>query len=176
MIKWERAHGAWEKEQLLLPLKEFQAPKHLCGPSAHQSHSRIMKKAIRLNLTPGIWIKKKKNPVISKHPNCMEFGAIWGYYQRCIKRNILGTPLAVQWLGLCNSTAGSVGLIPGRATMMPHAMQWHSFKKEGEKKKEKRERNILVWLKFLIKAQLLNIDNKWPCHYCFQISMEHSGL
>ena len=120
--------------------------------------------------------KKKKNPVISKHPNCMEFGAIWGYYQRCIKRNILGTPLAVQWLGLCNSTAGSVGLIPGRATMMPHAMQWHSFKKEGEKKKEKRERNILVWLKFLVKAQLLNIDNKWPCHYCFQISMEHSGL
>ena len=49
-----------------------------------------------------------------------------------------------------------------------------ALKKEGKKKE--RERNILVWLKFLIKAQLLNIDNKWPCHYCFQISMKHSGL
>ena len=34
------------------------------------------------------------------------------------KRN-LGTPLAVQWLGLCSSTAGGMGMIPGWGTKIP---------------------------------------------------------
>ena len=33
----------------------------------------------------------------------------------------LGTPLAVQWLRLHASNAGSVGLIPGQGIKMPHA-------------------------------------------------------
>ena len=34
-----------------------------------------------------------------------------------------GTSLGVQWLRLCASTAGDAGLIPGRGTKIPHAMQ-----------------------------------------------------
>ena len=33
----------------------------------------------------------------------------------------LGTSLVVQWLRLCSSTSGDVGLIPGRGTKIPHA-------------------------------------------------------
>ena len=32
-----------------------------------------------------------------------------------------GTSLAVQWLRLCTSTAGGMGLIPGQGTKIPHA-------------------------------------------------------
>ena len=39
-----------------------------------------------------------------------------------------GTSLAVQWLGLCTSTAGGPGLIPGPGTKIPQAM--HSQKKK----------------------------------------------
>ena len=35
----------------------------------------------------------------------------------------IGTSLAVQWLGLCASTAGGMGSIPGWGTKIPHAMQ-----------------------------------------------------
>ena len=42
-----------------------------------------------------------------------------------------GTPLEVQWLGLCASTAGGTGSIPGRKTKIPHAA-WC-----GRKKKKK---------------------------------------
>ena len=31
-----------------------------------------------------------------------------------------GTSLVVQWLRLCGSTAGDVGLIPGWGSQMPH--------------------------------------------------------
>ena len=40
-----------------------------------------------------------------------------------------GTSLAVQWLRLHASTAGGMGLTPGRGTKMPHAVQ------HGQKKK-----------------------------------------
>ena len=36
-------------------------------------------------------------------------------------RNRGGTSLAVQWLSLCTSNAGSVGLIIGQGTKIPHA-------------------------------------------------------
>ena len=47
------------------------------------------------------------------------------------------TYLVVPWLGFCASTAGSVGLIPGRETKILHATQRsHKHKKEKEKKKQ----------------------------------------
>ena len=42
------------------------------------------------------------------------------------------TSLAVQWLRLCVSNAGGVGLIPGQGTKIPHTAQ-HSQKKKGRK-------------------------------------------
>ena len=39
----------------------------------------------------------------------------------------------VQWLGLCVSTAGGLGSIPGRGTKTPQDT-WHSQKKKKEKK------------------------------------------
>ena len=42
------------------------------------------------------------------------------------------TSLVVQWLRLCISTAGGVGLIPGRGAKIPHAMQC------GQKKRKKK--------------------------------------
>ena len=38
---------------------------------------------------------------------------------------ILGTPLVLQWLILCASTAGDTCSIPGRGTKISHA-KWHS--------------------------------------------------
>ena len=40
----------------------------------------------------------------------------------CIRRSSLGNSLAVQWLGLCTSTAGGTGSISGWGTMIPHAV------------------------------------------------------
>ena len=45
-----------------------------------------------------------------------------------------GTSLAVQWLGLCASTAGGTGQIPGRGTGIPCAA-WHSHRKQKKRKK-----------------------------------------
>ena len=47
--------------------------------------------------------------------------------------NIIGTSLAVQWLGLLASTAGCTGLIPDRGTKIPQAA-WC-----GQKKKKKKD-------------------------------------
>ena len=41
----------------------------------------------------------------------------------------LGNSLAVQWLGLCVSTAGGPGLIPGWGTEIPQA-PWNGQKKK----------------------------------------------
>ena len=49
-----------------------------------------------------------------------------------LKKVHCGTSLVVQWLRLCTSTAGSLGLIPGQGTKIPHAMQ---CQKRGKKKK-----------------------------------------
>ena len=38
-----------------------------------------------------------------------------------IHDGILGTPLVVQWLGLCASNAAGMGSIPGWGTKVPHA-------------------------------------------------------
>ena len=47
-----------------------------------------------------------------------------------------GTSLAVQWLKFCTSTAGDVGSIPDRETMIPCAVHSHTqkffFKMMGE--------------------------------------------
>ena len=41
------------------------------------------------------------------------------------KKVTSGTFLVVQWLGLCNSTAGGKGLIPGQGTKILHTT-WHA--------------------------------------------------
>ena len=47
------------------------------------------------------------------------------------------TFLVVPWLRFCASTAGSVGVIPGRETKVLHATQHsHKHKKEIEKKND----------------------------------------
>ena len=38
------------------------------------------------------------------------------------RNGVWRTSLAVQWLRLCTSMAGGVGLIPGQGTKTPHAM------------------------------------------------------
>ena len=52
----------------------------------------------------------------------------------------MGTSLAVQWLRLCASTAGAVGLIPGWGTKIPRAAQCGPTKK---KKKRRINRYLL---------------------------------
>ena len=42
----------------------------------------------------------------------------------------IGTSPAVQWLGLCASTAGGAGSIPGGGTKIPHAAQHGAAKKK----------------------------------------------
>ena len=56
-----------------------------------------------------------------------------------MKEITLGTSLAVQWLGLCTSTTGGTGSIPGLGTKIPHALR-HGRR---EKKKKKKEGNHL---------------------------------
>ena len=51
--------------------------------------------------------------------------------KRCMHK---GTSLAVQWLRLCTSIAGSTGLITGQGNKIPHA---RSVAKKKKKKKEK---------------------------------------
>ena len=41
-----------------------------------------------------------------------------------------GISLAVQWLRLCNSTAGGTGSIPGLGTKIPHAAWRENYKKK----------------------------------------------
>ena len=45
-----------------------------------------------------------------------------------IKKLLCGTFLAVQWLRPRAFTAGGMGLIPGRGTKIPHAVQWQKKK------------------------------------------------
>ena len=53
-----------------------------------------------------------------------------------IRKNKKGTSLAVQWLRLCNSTAGGTGSIPGWGTniLHSHAVQWGKKIIQGESK------------------------------------------
>ena len=55
--------------------------------------------------------------------------------------------MEVQWLGLCASTAGGVGSIPGQETKIPHAV-WHSQKQNKTKPrpKTKQTKNMLEQL------------------------------
>ena len=39
----------------------------------------------------------------------------------CIQKLGIGNSLAVEWLGLCTSTAVGMALIPGQETKIPHA-------------------------------------------------------
>jgi len=45
-----------------------------------------------------------------------------------------GISLEVQWLRLCTSTAGDMGLIPDQGAKITHAM-WHGHKKQKKKTK-----------------------------------------
>ena len=49
-----------------------------------------------------------------------------------IKRHRVENSLAVQWLGLCASTAVGMGSLPGQGTKIPQAT-WHSQKKKKKK-------------------------------------------
>ena len=51
---------------------------------------------------------------------------------KTLEKEEQGTSLAVQWLRLRTSTAGGSGLIPGRGTKIPHAVQ-HGQKKKKNK-------------------------------------------
>ena len=51
--------------------------------------------------------------------------------------NFQGDSPVVQWLGLCNSTAGGTGLNPGQGTRILHAM-WCSQKNKNIKNKFKK--------------------------------------
>jgi len=51
--------------------------------------------------------------------------------QEWLKSGNLGTSLAIQWLRLCASTAGTMDLIPGQGIKTQHA-SWHSQKKKKE--------------------------------------------
>ena len=56
-----------------------------------------------------------------------------------------GTSLVVQWLGLCTSTAGDVGSIPGWGTKLPHSGQHgQEIKRKKERKKEYSPRQVQV--------------------------------
>ena len=50
--------------------------------------------------------------------------------QGTLKSLLQGTSLMVQWLRLCASNAGGVGLIPGQGTMIPHAGRHKNLKKK----------------------------------------------
>ena len=49
----------------------------------------------------------------------------------CYRNNVRGNSLVVQWLGLHASTAGGMGLIPGRGTEMLCAAWCSKKKKKG---------------------------------------------
>ena len=53
-----------------------------------------------------------------------------------------GTSLVIQWLRLCPSDAGGVGLVLGRGTKIPHAMQ-HGQKQKNKRKQKKNPK--LLW-------------------------------
>ena len=57
--------------------------------------------------------------------------AVW-FYLKVEVILFLKTPLVVQWLRLCASNAGALGLIPGWKTKISHAITktWHSQKNE----------------------------------------------
>ena len=59
--------------------------------------------------------------------------------------------LAVQWLGLRTSTAGSTGLIPGWRTRIPQAVQ------HGQKNKNKKR--LKMWLLEYLKL------SRWPLYF-----------
>ena len=46
---------------------------------------------------------------------------LFGSFRKLVRINSLGNSLVVQWLALCASTAGGMGLIPGQGTKIPHA-------------------------------------------------------
>ena len=56
----------------------------------------------------------------------------------------IGNPLAVQWLGLCASTAGGRGLIPGQGTKIPHAVRHSRGNKEKKEKKTDGNKSLLL--------------------------------
>ena len=57
------------------------------------------------------------------------------------KKASSGTSLAVQWLRLCASSAGDVGLIPGQGTKILHAVG------RGQKKKKTTKTKNQNWVR-----------------------------
>ena len=49
--------------------------------------------------------------------------------------------LVIQWLGLCDSTSGCTGSIPGWGTKILHAVE-HGQKKKNQTLKKKKKKNL----------------------------------
>ena len=79
-------------------------------------------------LDSGGFLLKMKNRIFFCIQEVLSLTSPVSFY---FKNDGLGTSLAVQWLGLCTSTAGSMGSIPGWGTKMPQAAQ-HSQKKKKD--------------------------------------------
>ena len=70
-------------------------------------------------------------------PQYHEFS--WRFLWKFLRNQFLGASLVVQWLGLCNSTAGSAGLIPGQGTKRSHKSLGVGKNKQTKKSPNKRK-------------------------------------
>ena len=69
-----------------------------------------------------------REPLLTDTVGCVQFHSV--YIDVTLKniqhlKNSLGTSLAVQWSGLCASSVGGEGSIPGWGTRILHAAQKH---------------------------------------------------
>ena len=58
-----------------------------------------------------------------------------------------GASLVIQWLGLCASTAGGMGSVPGQGTGIPHTSKWGQKRKRKRKKKKKKTQKMITFKK-----------------------------
>ena len=74
-----------------------------------------------------------------------------------------GTSLTVQWLGLCSSTAGDMGLIPGLGTKIPHTMRCSQKKKKNPRTHTHLSKVLLscllIYLVGCVRSQLLHVGS-----------------
>ena len=90
----------------------------------------------------------------------------------------LGTPLAVQWLRLCASSAGGAGLIPVQGTKIPHATESNQ-KITKKKRKQQKRQNALDSILHQLSSFFLIQDYcsvVWTCHSLFNHSSIYGQL
>ena len=81
-----------------------------------------------LSLGVGVWARNRLQVRTTKFVTITEFSSfsvtankLWMVHFKHFK-NFSWTSLEVQWLRLCTSISGGVGLIPGQGTGVPHAV------------------------------------------------------